>query len=126
MTTFVINYELPIPEQWFVAAFARMRVCQTRILANAATKQVLGYVRVTELTPTTAKVASCEHNNKAAVPIAQLPDQAVCELVSRDFSDMRIRYAVAIPDPDQARLVATAVKVKQLPNSLQFLELASS
>jgi hypothetical protein len=57
-------------------------------------KEVLGHVRAESASPTTAAVRPVGYARKAAVPADQLPELGRCEVVSRDFGDLRLRLFV--------------------------------
>jgi hypothetical protein len=66
-------------------------------------KTVLGHVRVTKADPGRAEVEPCARGKTPAPPAADLPENARCELVERDFGDLRIKVAVHKPDPDDLK-----------------------
>jgi hypothetical protein len=61
--------------------------------------EVLGYVKVTHLTPLTADVRPCaytrDQKETPEVGAGKLPDRARCRVVEQAFGDMRVKLAVA-------------------------------
>jgi hypothetical protein len=57
-------------------------------------KEELGHVRVDRTSAMIADVRPCGYGDKPAVAPNKLPDGARCEIVSRDFGDMRVRLCV--------------------------------
>jgi hypothetical protein len=83
-------------------------------------KAVLGYVRVESVTPTGARVKPCAFGDRPAVPSDKLEDLCRCEIVSRDFGDMRVKvFANAAPAlADALAKMAKPVRdlVEMVPN----------
>jgi hypothetical protein len=69
-------------------------------------KDPVGYVQITTALPTQARVKAVGHGGKAAVKAADLPDGGRCEVLTRDFGDMKLRLALGKP--------ANAVQAKLL------------
>jgi hypothetical protein len=82
-------------------------------------KDILGYVKVQNLTPTTAEVVPCEFNQKPALAANQFPELAGCEVVARDFGDMRVKVALGGPAGSGRAKLAEALK--QLSEDTQIL-----
>ena len=53
--------------------------------------EVIGYIRVDRSLPLTADVTPCNYGDKLPVSVEKLHDGARCEIVSRDFGDMRMK-----------------------------------
>lgn len=66
----------------------------------SADTTVLGYVRVTDVTPTSARVESCAHAGCAAVKLASLPESARCTLAVQELGEMRLRLYITPASDD--------------------------
>lgn len=56
--------------------------------------RILGHVRVTSVTPTTAAVESCKYQDHSETAADKLPELGRCEVVWQDVGEMRIRLAL--------------------------------
>lgn len=75
-------------------------------------KSILGYVRVAEVTPTSAIVTPQKFADKSAVE--DLPALGRCEIVSRDLGEMRVKLFADQSPPLQAALAQIDPQVKQM------------
>jgi len=80
---------------------------------------VLGYVRVVSVTPVTAEVVPSEFNGHAAVPAADLPELSCCQLISREFGDMRI--TVAVPEITSRQPTGQPIPQSLIPRTLESM-----
>jgi Caspase domain len=70
-------------------------------------KTVLGYARAGAVTPTSARVVPCAFAKLPVTPAEDLPAGGSCEVVARDFGDMKLRLAVGkLEDAKQTALLA--------------------
>jgi hypothetical protein len=77
-------------------------------------KPVLGYVRVESAAPTTATVVPCAHAGTLALPADKVEDHCRCELVSRDFGDMRVKLFAGESPALKAALGKTDREVRDM------------
>ncbi len=80
-------------------------------------KQALGHVRVASVSPTTANVRPCEFAGRPAVAAGVLPDLGRCEIVSRDFGDLRLRLSLGDAAAIKSALADTSAELKAMVNT---------
>ena len=85
--------------------------------ADAGAEEVLGHVRVVSASPTSAIVKPAAYRGKPAPDARQLPDLGRCELVSRDFGDMRVKLFAGDSPAVAAALAAVAQEVREMINT---------
>ena len=76
--------------------------------------RALGHVTVETVAPTTAEVRVVAHGGGSAVDADSLPPLARCEVVERDYGDLKVRLA-ADPDPTLNAVLA------ELPREIQAM-----
>src|SRR5206468_1288938 len=98
---------------WTVNAGAVQGLTQDAILAvypsirdNPGAKEPVGFVQVTALAPTSARVKQCGYGGKEAVKADALPEQGRCDVLTQSFGDMKLRLALGkAEDPAHAKLL---------------------
>ena len=84
---------------------------------DSGAEEILGHVRVVSASPTSAIVKPAAYRGKLAPDAEALPDLARCELVSRDFGDMRVKLFAADSPTVTAALAAVAPEVRDMFNT---------
>ncbi len=61
-------------------------------------KEILGYLQVESVTPTSARVAPCAYENQPEVNADELPELSRCDVVNHNFGNLRIQlYLDSVP-----------------------------
>jgi hypothetical protein len=81
-------------------------------------KEVLGYVQVESVTPTSARVKPCAFNDRPVLAADKLEDLCRCEVVSRDFGEMRVKV---FADADPALQAALGKLAKRVQGMVDFV-----
>ena len=84
---------------------------------DAGNGEILGHVRVVSTSPTTAIVTPTAYGGQPAAAAEALPDLGCCELVSRDFGDMRVKLFASGSPVVAAALAAMARDLRDLINT---------
>ena len=84
---------------------------------DAGNGEILGHVRVVSTSPTTAIVTPTAYGGQPAAAAEALPDLGCCELVSRDFGDMRVKLFASGSPVVAAALAAMAQDLRDLINT---------
>ncbi len=117
-------------DQWRVNAGELQGLTTGSILAvlPSAEMSPLGYLRVTQTTPTSAGVEPCEYNDHPALDVGQLRELMPCQVERRHLGDLRIRLAVRPADPDLKALEVAALNAaEQLSQqAAEFVELCET
>ncbi len=71
-------------------------------------EDVLGYVEVAGLGPTSAKVTPTAYDRAAIAEPSALPDRARCEIVARGLGDLRVKYAV-VAEAEEGATIRAAI-----------------
>ncbi len=80
-------------------------------------KEIIGYVEVTDVTPTSATVKSCPGpKHKKAIADDKLPDFSRCTILFRNFGDMKLKVAIHVEGADPK------AQAKKVHNILQQLD----
>jgi hypothetical protein len=84
---------------------------------------ILGYVRATEVSPTSSLVEPCDYDGRPAIALKQISKDAQCRLVVRDIGDMRVKLAVRHSADNAASRLNQHVDraLGQLPAEIQAL-----